>query len=167
MSVFIKKPLMELPKANEDLVILCTTNGCIHRGRQALVMGKGAALTMKSLALNSDRMAAIDILKRVQEGIAWFRGSQGTLDIYEYYLCKIGKWNGATLGGIQVKAHFAQKADLDIMRESLSRLETVAVKHPFTTFRLNYPGIGAGGLSKAQVLPMIDCLPNNVEVVSL
>jgi hypothetical protein len=166
MPRFIQKSLMTPPKDKEKLMIFCTTNGTINMTRRTLVMGKGAALAMRAQVGGCDGVAALDILKKQQDGIATFLGTYGNLAIYEYHICRMGNWNNVILGGFQVKYYYGNKADLILIKESVVRLREIALRYNEWTLRVNFPGIGLGGLKQEEVKPLLLDLPDNVEVVS-
>lgn len=169
MPQFIKMDLFTLPTPEQKgkLAILCTTNGCVHTKSNALVMGRGAAQAMCRAAGNSRKQyAANNIREKVKQGKAKLIATQGIFEIYEYELCYMGDWQGIHLGGFQVKYHFSEKARLSRIERASWQLHEVALKFPTWIFRMNYPGIGAGGLTRKEVEPFIEGLPANVHIVT-
>jgi hypothetical protein len=67
-------------------------------------------------------------------------------------------------GIFQVKRFFGEPADPEIIKESARMLALYANDCPDVNIRLNYPGIGAGRLSREVVYPLIEGLPDNVTV---
>lgn len=74
----------------------------------------------------------------------------------------LGKYDGQLLGWFRVKDHFIRQARTDIIRASVRHL-AVAAKG-FDRVDLNFPGIGNGGLSREEVLPLLVALPDNVHI---
>jgi len=70
------------------------------------------------------------------------------------------------LGVFQVKYHFSDNADLDLIRFSCGILSEYANTHLDKKIHMNYPGIGYGHLSRESVEPIIRELPDNVHVWS-
>lgn len=64
----------------------------------------------------------------------------------------------------QVKYHWADDADLNLVKFSTSMLKDWATARPQRLFALNFPAIGNGRLSPKDVLPIVDTLPDNVHV---
>jgi len=134
--------------------LLVTTNAH-KRTDQSIVMGRGAA---KQLALMVDGIDVdfgrqIDHLKPY--GIVWSK-----------YELDIGEWNVPYLGAFQVKRSFKDKASLDLIERSCVMLDRWCRAHPRAKVRLNYPGIGNGGLSEDEVRPVLEeCL--NMKQVSI
>ena len=67
-------------------------------------------------------------------------------------------------GALQVKYRFDEKARVDLIKFSLEKLIEKAEVFPKSTFNINYPGIGNGRLSKQEVGPLLNSLPDNVYV---
>lgn len=131
-------------------VYLVTTNSFIKRDG-CLVMGRGAA---KQLALQKPILPKI--LGRL---IANDCGHLG-----EY---NVGIYTGGSqvsCGAFQVKYHWGDAADIELIKRSTDCLIELANSKPDVEFHLNYPGIGNGRLDIDLVEPIIDRLPDNVNV---
>ena len=122
---------------------IVTTNSFIMR--QKLLMERGAALELRQMVPNIEFIFG----KMIHE-------SCGHLGLYG--LLMNGKY-----GAAQIKYDFRDKADLDIIACSMGILADHA-KTNGHTYNINYPGIGHGGLSKEEVKPLLDILPDNVYV---
>lgn len=78
--------------------------------------------------------------------------------------------NSTPVGWFMVKDHWAADAKLDIIRASVSRLlgafDAIAWGEldPVTRVDLNFPGIGNGKLSREEVLPLLEPLPDYVHI---
>jgi hypothetical protein len=125
----------------ENTIYIVTTNATIRKDG-ALVMGRGAAL---------------EATKRYP-GIAYECGK---------IICN----SGSTYGVLrirpdfyifQVKRHWAEPADLELIKGSALRLQFIATSIPNKNFRMNYPGIGNGRLKREDVQPLLKTLPDNV-----
>jgi len=81
-------------------------------------------------------------------------------DEYGRYGCLIGE----PISIFQVKTFWGNPADLGLIEFSTNMLNFIADKHAEATFALNFPGIGNGGLRRELVLPIIQTLPDNVQV---
>lgn len=121
---------------SRDNFILITTNRIIKRDGK-LVMGAGAAKQAR------DSM----------EGIDKFFGDMITShphpDTYGIIL-------GNRFGAFQVKHHFKDEANLDLIRNSLQTLKVLSNSMPLKTFSVNFPGIGNGKLSYEDVIAVIE-----------
>ena len=136
--------------SNAD-IILVTTNSFI-RGDGALVMGRGAALEMKS----KYPLLPFDFGKIIKEKCGHLK---------EYNI--IFESNIPIKFGIfQVKYHFKDSANIELIKRSILKLQIIA-NNDNKQFAMNYPGIGFGQLSEKDVLPLISMLPNNVTIYKL
>lgn len=70
-------------------------------------------------------------------------------------------------GLFPVKEHWRDKASLSLIRRSVEQLCLLAGTRHLLTFALPFPGIGNGGLAKADVVPLLTPLPDNVLLVIL
>ncbi len=125
--------------------IIVTTNSFLTL-EVKLVMGRGAAYDLKVI------VPGIDLIfgKMINETCGHL-GRYGLI-FHERY------------GAAQVKYRFNEKARLDLVRYSMTRLSTVANRDEKSIFNINYPGIGNGGLKECQVRPILEMLPINVHV---
>jgi len=133
--------------------LLVTTNAH-KRTDHSIVMGRGAA---KQLALAVDGIDQ-DFGRQVEHlkpyGIVWSK--------YD----SIGDWDVPYIGAFQVKRSYKDKASLDLIERSCVMLDKWCRQHPRAKVRLNYPGIGNGGLSEDEVRPVLEeCL--NMKQVSI
>jgi hypothetical protein len=129
-------------------LFLITTNSTLRRNG-ALVMGRGIARQAR------DRFPGLDLA--LGREIARRCGNLG-----EYDLLVGPRWPAAKLGAFQVKTDFARPASLSLIRRSAATLLAWCERHPHATVHLNFPGIGNGGLARAQVLPLVKSLPDSV-----
>ena len=67
-------------------------------------------------------------------------------------------------GIFQVKEHFGDKADLELIRRSAVILTMYARQHPDTQIRMNYPGVGWGHCHRRDIELLLACLPENVTI---
>lgn len=72
--------------------------------------------------------------------------------------------NSQWIGAFQTKVHWQDKSPLDLVQRSILHLKTIAEKRPSHTFHLPCPAINNGGQSEDVILPMLECLPDNVIV---
>lgn len=143
---------------NSERVLIVTTNGAIKKNGE-LVMGRGAALQLKRINPF--------IAKRFGQAITNYYNSH-TGKIYGLLLLDFNTIFDKTIFGMfQVKYHYKDKASLDLIQTSAARLGVVARAFPEKLFDLNFPGIGNGGLSRKEILPIIKNLPDNVFVWEL
>ena len=143
-----------------DVVKVITTNGCITNDNK-LVMGRGAALEATQRYTGIARIAA-DRIKTAPH----LQVTVGTVmcNIYNYYIAHIPMFN---LMLFQVKYHWKQPANLDLIHASVWAFTQYAESHSDIQFALNYPGIGNGNLAKELVAPYLTLLPNNVTIYEL
>lgn len=137
-------------KVKPYICIFATTNSYINV-KGELVMGRGAALQMKTLF----PFSPIYFANSIQE----------TTDRYSnYYRYGIIIEYKNRIGIFQVKYHFKSTARLDLISNSSFKLGHYAKKSPKYQFWLNFPGIGYGGLSENEVMPYLKDLPDNVVI---
>ena len=127
-----------------------TTNSYIRKDGE-LVMGAGIALQAKKIF--DDLPLA---LGRKIENKCGHLGIYGTLPSNRKEIDK--------MVAFQVKTHFKNRADFDLIQKSASQLSTIATKYPNKRLDLNFPGIGRGGRSVKEVKPLLKPLPDNVHV---
>ncbi len=127
-----------------------TTNASVNTDGQ-LVMGKGIA-------------------KEAAERFSYLPEEFGKALVH---MGKVGKRYGLYLQerrafsrivAFQVKYKWQQKADPLLIAYSTGQLAWLAEREPSKRFDLNFPGIGNGGLSQAEVYAIIKDLPDNVFV---
>ena len=133
-----------LEHTNECNYLLVTTNAIIKKNG-AVVMGAGFAKTIR------DGVPGLDA--HLGELI------KGSTDPKRYGLVLSDYY-----GAFQVKYHYKDSANLELLRYSAESLAFVASRMPTKTFFINYPGIGNGKLTVEQVGPLLTCLPDNVHV---
>lgn len=135
---------------DEADLFLITTNATITV-RGALVMGRGIARQA------NERFSGLDAaLGRQVQALC---GNQGI-----YGLLVSLRWPTAKLGAFQVKQHYSQPASLELIRRSAVTLCAWCANHPDAQVALNFPGIGNGRLRRADVLPIIAQLPEQVTI---
>lgn len=122
-----------------------TTNSIV-KNNGALVMGAGIAKQVR------DKWPGIDV--EIGDAIEKICGSGG----------KYGLLLGNKIGVFQVKYHFKDMANLDLIKRSALDLEEYARTNPDKTYALNYPGIGNGRLKRWAVDPLLENLPDNVQI---
>lgn len=121
---------------SEDNFILITTNRIVKRDGK-LVMGAGAAKQARDSLVGIDSFFGEMINKHPHP------------DTYGILL-------GKRYGAFQVKHHFKDEANLDLIRNSLHILKIISNSMPLRTFSINFPGIGNGKLSYEDVISVID-----------
>jgi hypothetical protein len=122
----------------------CTANSTLtHDGR--LVMGKGSAREMR------DRYPGIDKMfgQHCKPG-----GKYGTL---------VNRYGNVLLGAFQTKCNWREPSSPDLIQYATSKLLWICGHYDYTIF-LPFPGIGCGGLTEDEVLPIISVLHDNVAI---
>jgi hypothetical protein len=141
----IHSPLViDLDSPEDSTVYLITTNSIVKRNG-AVVMGRGIAKTLR------DTYPGID--KKLGEAITSIGNKYGVV---------IVQFKNVPIGAFQVKYHYADDADLDLIQYSVHKLSSIANKHKDLIFKCNFPAIGNGHLKYEDVLPLVEQLPNNV-----
>ena len=143
----------ELGKAD---LLLVTGNGAI-RMDGAVVMGRGAAAYAK------ERFPGVDLefgrlIREQGEFMPQLR-----CFVFGFVLAAPTQYHPVTrLGLFQVKYLWSEKADPDLIMDSIVALRSFLSFNFFRRVVMNYPGIGNGGLSIKDVAPLVDILPENV-----
>lgn len=134
--------------ANADIHVV-TTNSYVKMNGE-LVMGRGAALELWTMCPWIAKMAGSKI-----------KNSCGHLGIY-------GFMEFGAYGLFQVKTHFDNKADLNIIRQSSIRLANFCYMRKLKfgkrlNIHMNFPAIGNGKLDRKDVEPILrHILPDGV-----
>lgn len=126
---------------DETDYFIVTTNSYIRKDG-ALVMGRGIA---KQLATRHPLMP--------------YRLAELIEHLGEYGVLMDGMF-----GAFQVKYHFKDMADIELIHRSTIDLRRFALIAKDKRFDVNFPGIGNGRLTYDEVLPIIKLLPDNVHV---
>lgn len=135
----------EIGKAD---LILATTNSPLDQNGH-LVMGKGSALEMKQ--------QFPDAPHRFGDAIGGYGPRYGC------FMCALNPPDGSFwIGAFQTKQHWRDKAELELIAKGSDILRFMASE--FNRIAMPFPGIGYGGLKRADVLPLLESLPNNVWV---
>lgn len=162
-------------------MIVVTTNATItSHGR--LVMGRGAARLALRQIRDIDRECA-HVIREATRSVWSYPAPNGEMaqdayydecmredeDRYHgvgYYFRVVRRPTEEKIGfGIfQVKVHYAQMAELELIRRSVDTLADYCRGHKDTAIRMNFPGIGYGHLSRAVVEPLLADLPDSVTI---
>lgn len=173
----------ELWQPTDGLYLIAVSTNASISSKGKLVMGRGAAHQARERLPGIDRECA-KVIEDALRSIWSYPAPHGdaAMDAYDmecdaedfdhysgtgYYFRvvrepQVGK---AGFGIFQVKEHFGDKADLELVRRSAIVLAEYARQHSDVQVRMNYPGIGWGGRRhRREVEPLLDCLPENVTV---
>lgn len=133
--------------AFHDTDAFCITTNSYIRNDGELVMGRGIAKMAKTVF--------DDLPKALGEKID---------HLETYGLMPSNRNEVDKIVAFQVKTHFRNQADLDLIGKSAGGLLQMAERYPDKRFDLNFPGIGNGGRDQSEVMPIIEDLPKNVHV---
>jgi hypothetical protein len=131
-------------------VFVVTTNSTLKKDR-TLVMGRGAALQLKKTIPDIDKLFGQKITSR-----------EYNIIFVDYF--GIGTFYNCIFGALQTKFHFKDPSNIQLINRSVQALTTVATKQNHLRFDVNCPGIGYGKLSFSEIFPIIQQLPNNVNI---
>lgn len=132
-----------------DSLFIVTTNGNL-RADGRLVMGAGAAADAKHLYPNIELIAGKSI---IEHGI-----KRNGFYLYGFLLI------AHEIAIFQTKGNWRDKADINLLQASCNMLRVWCNENPCRPVRMNFPGIGLGGLSEHAVLAIIKYLPDSVTV---
>lgn len=138
-------------------VVLVTANGGLNSNNE-LVMGAGTAKQAKIRYPGFPRAVATHLAI-----------TQPKLPAGEPYVFHVllGVPCYQNLGLFQTKARHWEKSTLNMIGKSCLALAAVAKANPHIVYNLPMPGVGCGKLNVADVLPLLEVLPNNVVVWQL
>ena len=158
---------MKIVKGNlwnsNDNLILVSTNSTLKKNGE-LVMGRGAAKEARDLKVGLPRMFGYQIQEQCGSG-----GRYGIILARRFTSSpdnnmEIAEINGKYYGAFQVKYHWKDKADLELIYFSTQVLDKLMRVHFNLKCSMNFPGIGNGQLTYDEVYPIIEQLPDNVTV---
>lgn len=139
---------------DEAHLFLITANATVRKDGE-LVMGRGMALQAKQ------RFPLLP--KDLGDWVVPASGER-----FAKYGVVLPYWGGVEkqLGAFQVKYHYGDKADLDLIQYSTNFLIELLEeqKGRIRNVHLNFPGIGYGGLKEEQVLPIVQQLLDIVTI---
>jgi hypothetical protein len=124
-----------------DVYLFTANNVRTKAGK--LVMGAGAAKAVRNAYPGIDLRIPVDAL------VTYAEVKPGS-----------GQW----IGRFQVKHHWKDAAELELIKRSSQLLSSHAKQRPNVQFHLNAPGVGNGQLLWADVDPLLQILPDNVSV---
>ena len=137
-------------------VIVFTGNSTVRRDG-CLVMGRGAALETQKRFYDSNREFGRLITVHNLHNHPNKQGPYGVL-VHSTQI-------DPSLAIFQVKYRYSDNALVELIEFSTRNLSTWAKTNwKSKQIALNFPGIGWGGLRRDGVLPIIQSLPDNVEV---
>lgn len=137
-------------------IIAVTTNGSITSTHK-LVMGRGAAFQAASKFPRLPNLAASVIEDTVDM----------IVDGYPIYGFRTVEVDGKEIGIFQVKLGFSNDAMPALIGYSIMSLVYWCSRFPKTSIALNFPGIGNGRLAPSKIMPMLEQLPNQVDIYVL
>lgn len=150
-------------------VYLVTTNNYL-RNNGSLVMGRGAAsqVTRMWTGIDMEFGGLIEAEAVRQAATGECRNAvkleYGVLVAPSPYALK---GRDVWLGIFQVKYRWWDSADLGLIERSVGVLGKWVEANPGMRVALNFPGIGNGHLKRADVMPMVERLPDAVTVWEL
>lgn len=133
--------------ADTDLFLI-TTNSYVYAGK--LVMGAGIAEQARSR------------FPQLPQVLAQAIAAKGKVnDVYGLLVSP--RWPAAKIGCFQTKIGLGP-SPLWLIEHSTALLRLWCSEHPTATVCLNFPGIGCGKLDEAQVRPIMEQLPDQVQL---
>jgi hypothetical protein len=139
-------------------IYVVTTNASINKHGE-LVMGRGAALQATKRIPGIAKEAAKVITHRL--GLLHREGNDYGFVLVRQPRPEEGKYG---FGVFQVKKTWDQRATIPLISFSMNILRLYILSKKNITIRMNYPGIGNGGLPKGQVSLLLQDLPKNLHI---
>jgi hypothetical protein len=140
------RALLDYTKPWHEPDVYLFTGNPVTKRNGAIVMGRGAAKQVR------DTFPGIDI----SFGNALKMGTPNK------HLAWVSFPGDQHLGWFKVKHHWADDADVDLIKESAMQLGRIADMNPDLVFHMNYPGVGNGKLNEKDVEQHLQVLPDNV-----
>lgn len=134
-------------------LFLFTSNGCIDSG--ALIMGAGTAKQVRDRFKGIDRAIATAIINHPD--------TQGT-NPYLYGLLVSDRWPAGKVAAFQTKEHYNEGSCPALIYTTTCQLQEWCAAHPKAIVHMPFPGIGYGGLKKEEIYPIVDVLPDTVNI---
>lgn len=147
MAKIVREELWKHP--GHPGMIIVTTNAIV-KANGALVMGRGAARQAR------DRIPEIDL----ECGTA----ARQAAHRYGFHVVRPPTGGKVGFGIFQVKYHYKELANLELIELAVKKLTNYANEFPDVAIRMNYPGIGHGGLTRQEVEPLLLSLPDNITI---
>jgi len=122
-----------------------TGNGCTNK-QGSLVMGRGLALDVKRRIPQIAKFFGLELIRRFAAS-----NHYGIPAVYGLLTC--GTIPTQRIGLLQVKRHFKERADLCLVGYSLTMLKGWML--PTDKIHVNFPAIGYGQRTEAEVLPLL------------
>lgn len=134
-------------------MFLITTNPVINKAGLA-VMGRGIAKQMA------------DRYPEVREDFANTMQIIKTAGMWPCFCDSIGAYGypKQPVGFFMVKDHWAAPAKPDVIKRAVDELCSWIIDTQYSRVDLNFPGIGNGKLSREDVLPLLEPLPDCVHI---
>lgn len=146
------------PDGRRNLIILATTNGTLFYSppgtmKPTLIMGGGAA---KDLAVRQPHLPRLFgekiLMGKCPTGSEW----NPRLQAYKYGIVLDNEPNEhPKYGGFQTKWAVGRNTTPEILTDTLIRFQRVLRYYPGYTWKINFPGIGLGGMRFQDVEPIL------------
>lgn len=143
--MIIKNELLDYTKPWTRPDVYLFTGNPICNAAGALVMGRGAAKQVRD----------------TYPGVA-FEFAKVITSRHNVQFVSVTPDHSQRIGWFKVKDHWKDPAKLDIIKDSASDLEALALVFPHVRYHMNAPGIGNGKLTWEEVEPLLRNLPDNV-----
>lgn len=149
-----------------------STNGSINTSSQ-LVMGKGAAREAYLLFPQLRERLAIEITRLRKEALFGknHTAAVGTAkEAIPYHFAVVPSSQatpGILVGALQVKYRWFETANYDLVSASISKMVDDIKNRPYMNgvqIHMNFPAIGNGELSRGNILPLVQALPDQFHV---
>ena len=134
--------LYTIDNRNEYDLIGFTANSVVNNGK--LVMGAGNALACK----------------KFYPGIESAFGKK-IKSYSEFNIIALKKY---MVVAIQTKVNWRDGSDIELVKRTIDKLGDLANSYPDWKIGCPFPAINYGGLSRESILPLLESLPNNVDI---
>lgn len=139
----------------DSVDLFCVTTNAVVNGGGKLVMASGMSL---QVAMRFPKVpGAIGATLKKKYGI-----KSGTCP--DFHLLVSENWPSVKLACFQSKRVWWGATDFHLLEASVDALRDWAAKHPEAQIALNFPAVGRGGFLQANVMPVLECLPDNVTI---
>lgn len=148
----LKKGNMWNEFEDSDLFLITANSTIKHNGE--LVMGRGIALEVKKRFPMFPKQVGKEISLRKRFSPI-------------YGITEAVPGVPSQLRCFQVKYHWREKANIELIKYSTRLLSLVLKGGYYTNVHLNYPGIGNGNLSKREVEPVLEKYLSDINEITI
>ena len=144
--MILKQERLRYPRGIVGNNIYMFTANSIVKQDGKLVMGAGCAKSARDTYTGVDKMFGEKVVSGQEFNVTFV------------------KWKEQWIGAFQTKIDWRKQSPMYLVKDSIDKLKRIAEERPTWIFHLPCPAVSHGGQNVEDVLPMLECLPDNVIV---